>query len=240
VAAQPKARVKPSRELPAGWYPEHCDPRLLRYWSGSTWTQFVAPRPSSPRWPLPPTARSRWWQRAVSRGWRRRLLVVLSVLWVGGCVTMVPYLELSPGDYYAAPVVNDTDQTVRILDCINDPCTRRNSDDVIIIEPHARRALQADTRGGTRFTVVDASTGRRLGCLDPPSSASGLIVSPSPVRIATPRSCSEPVHYPATPPLLVIGFVVALTSFIAMAVLIASNLYRTRGRRHRSLAPATR
>ena len=31
--------------LPPGWYPDHHDPRLLRWWDGNAWTYHVQPRP---------------------------------------------------------------------------------------------------------------------------------------------------------------------------------------------------
>ena len=35
--------------LPPGWYPDRHDPRLLRWWDGSSWSYHVQPRPGAAR-----------------------------------------------------------------------------------------------------------------------------------------------------------------------------------------------
>jgi hypothetical protein len=56
------------------------------------------------------------------------------------------------------------------------------------------------------------------------------------VRVSTAISCQEPVREPEGPAWLGPVFGIALVSFIALVVLIGSNLFRTRGRRHGRLA----
>lgn len=38
---------RPVTSLPPGWYPDHHDPRLLRWWDGNAWSYHVQPRPGA-------------------------------------------------------------------------------------------------------------------------------------------------------------------------------------------------
>jgi hypothetical protein len=136
-------------------------------------------------------------------------------------------MDLIPGDYYSATIVNDTPALVRVVTCADDPCTKLDEANGVTVPPRGRQSLLTNARGD-RFLAFDPRTGTRLGCLTPPSSATGDVRGSPRVRVGAATPCDVPPVYPDHPAWLIPVSGVSALAFIAAAVLAILGWRATR------------
>jgi hypothetical protein len=118
-------------------------------------------------------------------------IVVLSTLWLGTCMAVAPFMDLPPGDWYSPTIHNDTSESVQIVQCANDDCSRRDSgsDNAVVIGPgRTSDYLLADAHGGTVFAVLTGS-GEMVGCLVPDSDPTGMVEHPRRLDVSSAARC---------------------------------------------------
>lgn len=76
----------PTRLPPPGWYDDHRDPNLIRYWDGASWSSHAAPKP--PAWGQPSTPPAGVPANAASRKpwWRRRWVWAVALVLVAAVI----------------------------------------------------------------------------------------------------------------------------------------------------------
>lgn len=108
--------------------------------------------------------------------------VTLACIGGGGCDL------LGPDDPYLITVQNDTSNAVRVLRCANENC-RGSFPDGAVLAPEETTRIGVSTVGVPNpQLVIDAKTGRRLGCLPlvMPEPKSGLVA-----RISQAVTCQD-------------------------------------------------
>jgi hypothetical protein len=138
-------------------------------------------------------------------------------------------MDFPPGDHYSPVIVNNTTSPVRVATCDDEVCTKLDHSDGVRVLPRKRTsALLASTFGGSRFVVLDAGSGERLGCLTPSWSSTGMVDHPRVLRTGAAAPCGAPPPHRTLPAWLMPVFAMSIVAATLGVVIAAANWLATR------------
>ena len=145
-----------------------------------------------PGWPAASPSHV-FWQRT-KRGVRMRrlkfLLVAVAVFIPGACTVAAVlgppcFFDPPPGDQLGLSVVNDSNSTVAVVDCLNNRCSSAQSRTVVPAGAKASMPLEG-CEGGT-MGVLDPTTDNLTACISEPTEDADSQLPP--VSISQARHC---------------------------------------------------